>query len=498
MLAEDFDRSAGGVETAVVWSVDDGRVVSATPAFCELVGWSQEELVGRSAGELGLRVEASASGAARDSGSPTAVGGLVTLATSSGTPVVVEARSLLMSLRGERLTFVVIEQAPQEQGLAELMLDGVPLAIMLLDCDLRVVRVNTRAETMLGATELHSQGRGFRDVLPTTTAELDDELRGILAGGLPRLGIETSLPPARFLASYFPVLAPNGAVNGVGCLFADITEQREAEDALHDSEENRRLILGQMLRVEELERSRIALDLHDDTIQVLAASLLMTDGVIGLATRHNETEIASRLRTARQVLESATERARRLMFELHPTLLDQRGLRPALTAFTEQVGAQMHATWSVDVPDVRYSWEVETLAFRIIRESLTNVRKHSKAKHFSVDLVEREHRLYGVVRDDGRGFDVDQVANEDQPLHVGLQSLDERLNLAGGELRMTSPGGTGTQVSFWLPLSRDDEEPGVLRVPAGVEDADGLGRRPPVLRRQFRSTGLKSRPPASR
>jgi signal transduction histidine kinase len=458
MLPQGLEPSVGSVETAVVWSIDDGQVVSATPAFCGLVGWSEEELVGRPAGELGLRLDVPASSSAGDADPDRESGGLVELLTQAGTPVTVEARSQEMTVRGERLAFTVVEQAPQEQGLVELMLDGVPLAIVLLDRDLRVVRVNTRAERMLDASETDSKGHQFVEVLPTMTADVVEDLIGILAGGLPRLGVEVSLPPSRFVASYFPILAPNGTVNGVGCLFADITEQREAEDALHTSEENRRLILGQMLRVEELERSRIALDLHDDTIQVLAASLLMTDGVIDLAAKREETEIATRLRKARGVLLSATERARRLMFELHPTLLDQRGLEPALTELVEQAGSQMDATWSVDVPAGRYSWEVEALAFRIVREAVSNVRKHAQATHFSVELAEREHRLYGVVRDDGRGFDIQQVSEGDQERqHIGLQSLDERLSLAGGELELTSQDGAGTQVSFWLPLSRVDD-----------------------------------------
>jgi signal transduction histidine kinase len=450
-----------GDAVAVVWSADDGHVVSATPAFADLIGRPPAELVGLPAAELGLHVGASASGTVDDVEPWRVTSAQVELRTVSDTARLVEARSHVMRVRDERLVFTVVEEAPQEQGLLELVLDGVPLAIVLLNRELRIVRANTRAAAMLGVSETESVNRRFGDVLPMMTPMLGRDLEDILAGSAPRLGVELSLPPRRFLTSYFPLMAPNGAVNGVGCLFVDITEQRDAEDALHDSEENRRLIFGQMLRAEEAERARIALDLHDDTIQVLAASLLMTDGAIALAGRREETEIATRLNQARDVLASATERARRLMFELHPTLLDQRGLRAALSALAEQTGQQIGASWSVEAPDMRYSWAVEALAFRIVREAVINVRKHSQAGRFEIGLVERDSRLYGVVSDDGCGFVVEQTIGAYQrPLHLGLQSSDERIHLAGGELDVTSdmtPGSSGTKVSFWLPIDTNGQ-----------------------------------------
>ncbi len=451
-----------GDAVAVVWSADDGQVVSATPAFSELVAWPPDALIGRPATDLGLHIDASAAGTVDDVEPWRVTSTQVELSTSSSAKRLVEARSYVMRVRGERLVFTTVEEAPQEQGLLELVLDGVPIAIVLLDRDLRIVRANTRAAGMLRASEAASIHRRLRDLLPTMTAELEHDLEAILAGSAPRIGVELTLPPRRYLTSYFPLMAPNSAVNGVGCLFVDITEQRDAEDALHDSEENRRLIFGQMLRAEEAERARIALDLHDDTIQVLAASLLMTDGAIALAARRDETEIAERLNKARDVLAAATERARRLMFELHPTLLDQRGLRPALTALAEQTGQQMGATWAVEAPDARYSWAVEALAFRIVREAVTNIRKHSGARGFEIRLFERDSRLHGVVSDDGRGFVIEQMTGASQrPLHLGLQSSDERIHLAGGELAVTSstaPESSGTTVSFWLPVGNNGHD----------------------------------------
>lgn len=396
---------------AVVWSADDGQVVSATPTFCDLVGWRQGELVGRPAAELGLHVDASDRAAVDDTEPWHVTSAQVELHTRSNATLPVEARSHLTRVRGERLVFTEVDPAPQEQGLLELVLDGVPLGIVVLDRQLRIVRANTRATAMSHTSEIESVGRRFRDALPAIADRLEDDLADILAGGMPRLAVDLSLPTGRFLASYFPLMAPNGAVNGVGCMFVDITDQRNAEEALHDSEEHRRVILGEMLRAEEAERSRIALDLHDDTIQVLAAALLKTDSVVALALRNNQTDIASRLTQARDVLAAATERARRLMFELHPTLLDPRGLNAALTALAGETGHQIGATWSLDVPDTRYPWAVETLTFRIVREAVTNIRKHSRASHFSIQLSERDHQLHGVIRDNGHGFDVQQASH---------------------------------------------------------------------------------------
>jgi len=90
-----------------------------------------------------------------------------------------------------------------------------------------------------------------------------------------------------------------------------------------------------------------------------------------------------------------------------------------------------------------------------------NVRKHSRASRFEIRLIERDSRLDGVVSDDGCGFAVEQAIGASQrPLHLGLQSSDERIHLAGGELDVTSditPGSSGTKVSFWLPVETNGQ-----------------------------------------
>jgi PAS domain S-box-containing protein len=350
------------------------------------------------------------------------------------------------------------QDAPQEWALLDRVLDGSPVGIVVLDRELRFLRVNTRASDMFGVDEQEHAGHLVADVLPEMFAEITDILADIIAGGTPHVAIETSAPkigaatpPRLYLAYYYP-LAADDAVIGVGCMFFDITEQRVAEGALIDSEAQRRAILGHMLRVEESERSRLALELHDDTIQVLCALLLQFDGMIPLAQRTGQEEMAARLETSRGVLSTATDRARKLMFELHPNVLPERGLRVAITALADEIGEEINAEWSVDVPDGRYFWTIEELTYRVVREALSNVRKHSHARTFSVAVVEQEGLLSGAIQDDGQGFTDAKPHVSAIPNHLGIDGMKERARLAGGDVTISSPAGHGVRVEFSFPI----------------------------------------------
>jgi PAS domain S-box-containing protein len=348
------------------------------------------------------------------------------------------------------------EEAPQEWALLDQVLDGSPIGIVVLDSDLRLLRVSTRAASMFGVDEQKHGGHTLESVLPEMFAEIKLILVDILQGGAAHVAVETSAPnigeetPSRLYLAYYYPLVTDGSVIGIGCMFIDVTDQRTAEDALLDSEDDRRSMLGQMLHAKETERSRLSLELHDDTIQVLCALLVQFDGMIPLAKRAGEQELVTRLQNSREILSAATARARKLMFTLHPDALQESGLRAALTACAKEIGDEIHAEWTVDVPDGRYAWTLEELAYRIVREALANVRKHSHADRFSVKILEQAGGLSGVVQDDGQGFaEIEQTRPE--PHHLGVEGMKERAHLAGGELAVTSAKGHGVRVEFSLP-----------------------------------------------
>jgi len=103
----------------------------------------------------------------------------------------------------------------------------------------------------------------------------------------------------------------------------------------------------------------------------------------------------------------------------------------------------------------RYDKTTETLVYRAVREALTNARKHARASHVKVAIVERQGAIECRVSDDGIGFDVAQVRAPDRVrLHFGLDALEERLRLAGGDLDIDSEPGRGTRIAMSIPVVR--------------------------------------------
>jgi signal transduction histidine kinase len=187
----------------------------------------------------------------------------------------------------------------------------------------------------------------------------------------------------------------------------------------------------------------------------MTATLLAMDRVAMVARKTENPRLADAIATARATLEEATDRTRRLMFELRPAILHERGLRPALELLADQTAREADAKARVECRVGRYERAVEELVYRTVQEALANVRKHARPRRISVKLAEDGDRLAGEVRDDGRGFDVEAARmRPDAALHLGLDALTERVRAVGGEASISSAPGEGTRVAFAVPLRR--------------------------------------------
>jgi signal transduction histidine kinase len=187
----------------------------------------------------------------------------------------------------------------------------------------------------------------------------------------------------------------------------------------------------------------------------MTASSVMLDRVAQAVQRYADADVATLIAKARTVVEDATERTRRLTFELRPAVLHELGIRHALTAIAEQTGEEIGAEVSVIATTERFEWPLEELVYRTVQEAVVNIRKHSQAHKITVLVERRGDRLHAVVADDGCGFDVAAATDpSSQILHMGLNAMIERVRMAGGSVSVDSRHTQGTRVSFELPISR--------------------------------------------
>ena len=206
--------------------------------------------------------------------------------------------------------------------------------------------------------------------------------------------------------------------------------ERVARDAL------RRVVAAQ-----ELERQRLARELHDETGQALTSILL------GLKQLDGESPEA--VAELRELVVATLQDVRRLAVELRPKVLDDFGLVPALERLTQ--GFAEHTGISVDLEasalTERLPVEVETAIYRIVQESLTNVVKHAQANSVSVVLTRGDGRIKAVIEDDGTGFEPEASSEG-----IGLVGMRERIELLDGSLTVESSERSGTTVAVEVPV----------------------------------------------
>jgi signal transduction histidine kinase len=203
--------------------------------------------------------------------------------------------------------------------------------------------------------------------------------------------------------------------------------------------------LRRVLEAQELERRRLARELHDQTGQELTSVLL---GLKAVEEAKSDAERAEALAGVHEQVLGTLHDVRRIAVELRPKALDDFGLVAALErlrdTFSEQTG--MRVDLESRIRD-RLPTEVETALYRIVQEALTNVVKHAQATAVSIVLARQAGVVTAVIEDDGRGFDPGGTRDG-----LGLLGMGERLALLGGKMKIESSHGAGTTIVAELPL----------------------------------------------
>lgn len=246
-----------------------------------------------------------------------------------------------------------------------------------------------------------------------------------------------------------PVYDASGRFMGQRGSNRDITQRKEAERVLLDSQKLLRQLSVRMDAITEAERTRIAREIHDELGHLLTALKYDVEGLINQPDVSAES-LKSELGVMIDMVDSLIDSVRKIATDLRPGILDHLGLFPAIEWQIKQfrLRTKICCTYTLEEADLTFDKNETSIVFRIMQEILTNITRHSEAKHVHVLLTRKNRDFVMEVTDNGVGFD----PGESYLLSsLGLIGMKERALSIGGEIQISSHPGKGTTVRLLLP-----------------------------------------------
>jgi PAS domain S-box-containing protein len=316
--------------------------------------------------------------------------------------------------------------------------------------------LNPAWEKTLGYTQQELLARPFLDFIhPDDHAENENEVES-LAAGHPTIDFEN-----RYIHK-------NGSVRNISwmatplveeetmyCIGRDITQRKQAEQAIQRYQQRLKALSSQLTIAEERERRRIAADLHDNVGQSLALARMQ------LAVARKSTQnpvLTDKLDDVSQTLLEILQDTRHLIFELSSPAMNEIGLGAAISEWLDAWTAKqadLEAEYIEELDDRSRKIlddSARAILFRNVRELVTNVAKHARTSRVQIILRGAEGRLQVTVEDNGIGFDPDVVQSKEENGGFGLFSIRERMTDLGGSLEIMSGPGLGCRAVLTLPV----------------------------------------------
>jgi signal transduction histidine kinase len=242
-------------------------------------------------------------------------------------------------------------------------------------------------------------------------------------------------------------------------LTEEIAARKEKEKLERENTESYRALSGRILELQDIERRKIARELHDSVGQYLTA-LKMTLARFARRTDDKAVDAREWLPETIALADQAIEEVRTISHLLHPPLLDELGFESAARWYTEEFAKRSGTKVKTTVADIvgRLSKEIELALFRVLQEALTNVHRHAKAQSIDVNVWCTDSDVILIVRDDGKGIPaaVIQRFREGLAAGIGLAGMRERLADLDGTLEVESSP-KGTSVKATLPTKKDED-----------------------------------------
>ena len=363
--------------------------------------------------------------------------------------------------------------------LAEDIIASVSEGIIGVDERQRIVIFNPGAEQIFGRSAAEMKGQPLSALVPERfRAQHEEHIRRFAATGqtsraMGRYGLIYGL---RASGEEFPVEAtisqsgtpPNKLLT---VILRDVTERMRVEQAQREHAGQLRLLSRRLFEVEEIERRRLARELHDRVGQNVTALSLNLNLVRSELSADVLQKMSPRLNDCESLLYYTAQMVRDIQVDLRPPGLDELGLVAALNEHARQVAGRSSFKVTVTGTELapRLAPTMEITLFRIVQEALNNISKHAQATEVAIALEANPEAVVVTIADNGGGFD--PAARPVQPTRsLGMVGMRERAESIGGRLRVESALGEGTRVIVEVPRASDNSSrqphlPGIEPVP---------------------------------
>ncbi|MCK6206037.1 sensor histidine kinase [Bacillus infantis] len=208
-----------------------------------------------------------------------------------------------------------------------------------------------------------------------------------------------------------------------------------------------------IIGAQEEERKRLSREIHDGPAQMMANVMMRSDLVERIYRERGADEALGEIRSLKKMVRNALYEVRRIIYDLRPMALDDLGLVPTLKKYLQTI-EEYHNSTTITFQNIgeekRLPPKYEVALFRMIQESVQNALKHAEAKEIQVKLEIKKSNAVAVIKDNGKGFDINEKKDES----FGLIGMRERVELLEGQLSIDSKFNTGTVVLIQIPVNQ--------------------------------------------